>query len=84
MPLFVNLFANADPRLSEATVAKNKPVLTVGFGGNTETVAWQLTHCQEVMEQNGAIGVTIVEDESQQQLQEAIQEFPADTEILRS
>lgn len=78
LPLFVNLFINADPRLSEATAAKNKSVLTVGFGGDTETVAWQLTHCQEVMEQNGAIGVTIVEDESQQQLQEAIQEFPAD------
>lgn len=77
LPLFVNLFANADPRLSDATAAKNEPVLTVGFGGDTETVAWQLTHCQEVMEQNGAIGVTIVEDESQQQLQEAIQEFPA-------
>ena len=78
LPLFVNLFANADPRGSDATAAKNEPVLTVGFGGDTETVAWQLTHCQEVMEQNGAIGVTIVEDESQQQLQEAIQEFPAD------
>ena len=78
LPLFVNLFVNADPRLSDATAAKNEPVLTVGFGGDTETVAWQLTHCQEVMEQNGAIGVTIVEDESQQQLQEAIQEFPAD------
>ena len=78
LPLFVNLFANADPRSSDATAGKNEPVLTVGFGGDTETVAWQLTHCQEVMEQNGAIGVTIVEDESQQQLQEAIQEFPAD------
>ena len=78
LPLFVNLFANADLRRSDATAAKNEPVLTVGFGGDAETVAWQLTHCQEVMEQNGAIGVTIVEDESQQQLQEAIQEFPAD------
>ena len=79
LPLFVNLFINADPRLSDASAAKSEPVLTVGFGGDTETVAWQLTHCQEVMEQNGAIGVTIVEDESQQHLQEAIQEFPADS-----
>ena len=31
------------------------------------------------MEHNGAIGVTVVEDESQQHLQEAIQEFPADS-----
>ena len=79
LPLFVNLFINADPRLSDATAAKNEPVLTVGFGGDAETVAWQLTHCQEVMEHNGAIGVTVVEDESQQHLQEAIQEFPADS-----
>ena len=79
LPLFVNLFINANPRLSDASAAKSEPVLTVGFGGDTETVAWQLTHCQEVMEQNGAIGVTIVEDESQQHLQEAIQEFPADS-----
>ena len=79
LPLFVNLFINADPRLSDATAAKNEPVLTVGFGGDAETVAWQLIHCQEVMEHNGAIGVTVVEDESQQHLQEAIQEFPADS-----
>ena len=82
LPLFVNLFINADPRLSDATAAKNEPVLTVGFGGDAETVAWQLTHCQEVMEHNGAIGVTVVEDESQQHLQEAIQEFPADNKNI--
>ena len=70
LPLFVNLFANADPRLSEVSATKNEPVLTVGFGGDTETVAWQLTQCQEIVEQNGAMGVTIVEDESQQHLQE--------------
>ena len=70
LPLFVNLFANADPRLSEVSATKNEPVLTVGFGGDTETVAWQLTQCQEIVEQNGAIGVTVVEDESQQHLQE--------------
>lgn len=79
LPLFVNLFANADPRLSEVSATKNEPILAVGFGGDTETVAWQLTQCQEIMEQNGAMGVTIVEDESLQHLQKAIQEFPADS-----
>ena len=78
LPLFVNLFVNADPRLNEGTANENTPILVVGFGDDAEAVAWQLTQCQEIMEQNGAIGVTIVEDESQQHFQEAIQEFPAD------
>ena len=82
LPLFVNLLANADPRLSEASATKNEPMLAVGFGGDTETVAWQLTQCREVMEQNGAIGVTVVEGESQQHLQETIQEFPADSRSI--
>ena len=59
--------------------------LVVGFGGDPETVSWQLTQCQEMMEQNGAIGVEVIEGESQQHLQEAVQEFPADkrnTEIV--
>ena len=80
LPMFVNLFVNADPTRSETEVPadENKPMLVVGFGGDPETVAWQLTQCQEIMEQNGAIGVTIVEDESGQRLQEAVQEFSAD------
>ena len=80
LPMFVNLFVNADPtrRETEAPADENKPMLVAGFGGDPETVAWQLTQCQEIMEQNGAIGVTIVEDESGQHLQEAVQEFSAD------
>ena len=81
LPMFVNLFVNADLRRNEteAAASENLPMLVVGFGGDPETVAWQLTHCKEIMEQNGAIGVTIVEDEPLQNLQEAIQEFPADS-----
>ena len=81
LPMFVNLFVNADLRRNEteAAASENLPMLVVGFGGDPETVAWQLTHCKEIMQQNGAIGVTIVEDEPLQNLQEAIQEFPADS-----
>ena len=60
-------------------------MLVAGFGGDPETVAWQLTQCQEIMEQNGALGVTITEGESRVHLQETIREFPAvdrDTEIV--
>ena len=80
LPMFVNLFVNSDPTRvgTEAPVDENKPMLVVGFGGDPETVAWQLTQCQGIMEQNGAIGVTIIEDESLQQLQEVVQEFSAD------
>ena len=59
--------------------------VVVGFGGDPETVAWQLTQCQGIMEQNGAIGVTIREGESLQHVQGAVQEFSADnknTEIV--
>ena len=80
LPMFVNLFVNADPThaKTETPTDENKPMLTVGFGGDPETVAWQLTQCQGIMEQNGAIGVTIVKDESIQHLQEAVQEFSAE------
>ena len=80
LPMFVNLFVNSDPTRAgtETPADKNNPMLTVGFGGDPETVAWQLTQCQGIMEQNGAIGVTIIEGESLHHLQEAVQEFSAD------
>lgn len=86
LPMFVNLFVNSDPTRAktEAPADENKPMLVVGFGGDPETVAWQLTQCQGIMEQNGAIGVTIVEDESVQHLQEAVQEFSADDKNTES
>lgn len=96
LPMFVNLFINAEnpqlradksPTQSELTRPHREmkwndaqePIIkkAIGFGGDPETVAWQLTQCQEIMEQNGAIGVTIIEGESLQHFQEAVQEFPA-------
>ncbi|MDE0687946.1 MAG: FAD-binding oxidoreductase [Candidatus Poribacteria bacterium] len=86
LPMFVNLFVNSDPTRAktETPADENKPMLVVGFGGDPETVAWQLTQCQGIMEQNGAIGVTIAEDESVQHLQEAVQEFSADDKNTES
>ena len=87
LPMFVNLFVNSDPTPggTEVPTDENKTLLVVGFGGDPETVAWQLTQCQGIMEQNGAIGVTIAEGESLQHLQGAVQEFSEDnknTEII--
>ena len=76
LPMFVNLFVNADIGIG-AAADRRKPMLVVGFGGDPETVAWQLTQGQGIMEQNGALGVTITEDESRAHLQETIREFPA-------
>jgi glycolate oxidase FAD binding subunit len=87
LPMFVNLSINADcvgTATDNATDTK-RPTLVVGFGGDPETVAWQLTECREIMEQNGALGVTITEGESRVHLQETIREFPAtdrDTENI--
>ena len=84
LPMFVNLFINSDTRYTETethgsdTTEKRKPTLVTGFGGDPETVTWQLAQCQEIMEQNGAMGVTTVEGESEHRLQETIQEFSAD------
>ena len=79
LPMFVNLSINSDivsPATDNATDTK-RPTLVAGFGGDAETVAWQLAQCQGIMEQNGALGVTITEGESRVHLQEAIREFPA-------
>ena len=76
LPIFVNLLINFDPRHPE-TQQERKFTLVIGFGGDPETVTWQLTQSREIMEQNGGNGVTTVEDESQQHLQETIQEFSA-------
>ena len=86
LPMFVNLFVNSDPTRAktEAPADENKSMLVIGFGGDPETVTWQLTQCQGIMEQKGAIGVTIVEDESIQHLQEAVQEFSANDKNTES
>ncbi len=84
LPLFVNLFINSDPMRLETltqrsdTTDKRNLTLVTGFGGDPETVAWQLAQGQTIVKQNGAIGVTTIEGESHQRLQETIQEFSAD------
>ena len=80
LPMFVNLCINSDLIRGETEVSidNSKSTLMAGFGGDPETVSWQLTQCRGIMEQNGAIGVTVIEGESLQHLQGAFQEFPAD------
>ena len=84
LPMFVNLFINSDPRCTETqgqgsdTTDERRPTLVTGFGGDPETVAWQLAQSQEIMEQSGALGVTTIEGELQQHLQKTVQEFSAD------
>ena len=72
LPTFVNLFMNANIDCFTGT----KPVLIVGFGGDAETVTWQLDHAQTLMEQNSTIGVEIVEGELQENLNQTVQKFP--------
>ena len=84
LPMFVNLFINSDPMRVEIdgqgsdTTDRGTFTLVAGFGGDPETVAWQLTQSQEIVEQNGAMGVTTIEGEPYQRLQKTIQEFSAD------
>ena len=73
LPTFVNLIANYPIN----HFPNKKPTLLVGFGGDPETVTWQLNAVQTIVEQNGAIGVKIVEEESRESLSNTIQEFPA-------
>ncbi len=90
LPMFVNLFINSDPMRAETdgqrshTTDTGKPTLVTGFGGDPETVAWQLAESQEIMEQNGAMGVTTIEGEAHQRLQETLQEFSADNREIES
>ncbi len=74
LPMFINLI---NFEAGGATDAK-KMTLVAGFGGDPETVAWQLAQCRGIMEQNGSMGVTVIEDKLQrQQLWSVIREFPA-------
>ena len=77
LPMFVNLLINSDLVDTETGGATGvrRSMLVVGFSGDPETVAWQLTQGQEIMEQNGAIGVTTVEGESQRSLHASMREF---------
>ena len=66
LPNFVNLLVNSEHA---------GPTLVTGFGGDAETVTWQLEQARRIMELNGAIGVKEVEGESFQKLNDAIRAF---------
>ena len=73
LPMFVNLCTN----LCINQFSEKQPTLLIGFGGDAETVTWQLNAVQTLVEQNGAIGVQIIEGELQDSIRHAGQEFPA-------
>ena len=77
LPMFVNLLINSDLVDTETDGATlvGGSTLVVGFSGDPETVAWQLTQGHGIMKQNGAIGVTTVEGESQRSLHASMREF---------
>ena len=66
LPDFVNLLVNSEHAA---------PTLVTGFGGDAETVTWQLEQARRITELNGAIGVKEVEGESFQKLNDAIRAF---------
>lgn len=73
LPTFVNLSVNHQIEL----FSEHKPSLIIGFGGEPETVTWQLNTVQTLLEQNGAIGVQTIEGESHNSVCNVIQEFPS-------
>ena len=73
LPTYVNLSVNYPFNQFE----EKKPTLIVGFGGDPETVAWQLNAAQSQVEQNGAVGVQIIEESLNCSVDNAIREFPS-------
>ena len=53
------------------------PTLIVGFGGEAETVSWQLGSTQSQMEQNRAKSVHVIGGKSQDRIRHEIQEYSA-------
>ena len=72
LPTFVNLLVKHPINL----FPEYKPTLIIGFGGEHETVTWQLNTVQTLLKQNGADGVQIIEDETHASMCNEIQEFP--------
>ena len=58
-------------------LSEQDPTLFVGFGGEAETVSWQLDSTQSQMQQNGAKSVHVIEGKSQDSIRHAIQEYSA-------
>ena len=73
LPNYVNLKS----KFSYQDILDNNPTLLIGFGGEPETVSWQLETTKSLMEQYGALGVHIIDGEDQTDIQQLIQEFPA-------
>ena len=71
LPTFVNLSVNHPIEL----FVEHRSTLIIGFGGEPETVSWQLNTVQTLLEQNSADGVQIVEDETHDSMCFKIQEF---------
>lgn len=73
LPSYVILLTKSiHNQLSEVT-----PTLLVCFGGDAETVSWQLNATQSELEQNGAVSVQIIEDASLNNISHDIQEYSA-------
>ena len=62
-------------------LSKQLPTLMVGFGGEAETVSWQLGFTQSLMEQNGAKSVHVIKAETQDRLRHEIQEYSAAAKV---
>lgn len=73
LPSYVILLTKSiHNQLSEVT-----PTLFFCFGGDAETVSWQLNTTQSELEQNGALSVQIIDDASLDSISHDIQEYPA-------
>ena len=73
LPSYVNLLVGDHLELYE----EKKPTLIIGFGGDTETVSWQLKTTQSHLEQNNTVGVHIIDEEMNQRINNSLCEFPA-------
>ena len=62
-------------------LSEQYPTLMVGFGGEAETVSWQIGTTQSQMEQNGAKSVHVIEGESQDRMRHEMQEYSAADEV---
>lgn len=72
LPTFVNLSIQHPIKL----FSENKSSLIIGFGGEPETVTWQLDTVKSLLEQNSAISVQTVEGELHNSICDEIQNFP--------
>lgn len=72
LPSYVILMVNNSLNL----YGEKLPTIIVGYSGEPETVSWQLNDANALMQQNGAIGVHIVEQELVPTISNTIEEYP--------